>query len=96
MGFDAIWISPTVKNIEPGYHGYWMSDPFEVNEHFGTKEELKDLVDACHSKGMYVMADVVANHVGPVKFDYKRISPFDKDEHYHAYCHINSEDFKNN
>ena len=38
---------------------------YEVNSHFGTKQDLKDLVEACHKRGIWVMADVVANHMGP-------------------------------
>lgn len=49
MGFNAIWISPVVDNIEPGYHGYWMKDLTKVNHHFGTEADLKSLVDKCHS-----------------------------------------------
>ena len=37
MGFDAIWISPIVKNLDKGYHGYWASNWEEVNDHFGSK-----------------------------------------------------------
>lgn len=29
---------------------------------FGTPEELKELVDVAHSKGLYVMLDVVHSH----------------------------------
>jgi len=96
MGFDAIWISPIIKNIEPGYHGYWASDLFKVNEHFGTEEDLVELVEECHKKNIYVMVDVVANHAGPIKFAFEQISPFNKAEHYHDYCNINSDDFRNN
>ena len=44
MGFDAIWISPIVKNKEPGYHGYWATNWEDVNEHFGSEDDLKALV----------------------------------------------------
>jgi alpha-amylase len=36
MGFDAIWISPVVDNMEPGYHGYWARDWTKTNDHFGS------------------------------------------------------------
>ena len=35
------------------------------------------------------MVDVVANHVGPVEFDYSKIYPFNQASHYHADCNIN-------
>ena len=66
MGFDAIWISPVVDNFPDGYHGYWARDWFKTNFNFGFEEDLKSLVKAAHDKNMFVMVDVVANHVAPV------------------------------
>ena len=88
MGFDAIWISPIVKNSEGSYHAYHTVDFYDINEHFGTKDELLDLIDTCHEKGIWVMLDVVANHVAPIGFDYRSINPFNSPEHYHDSCVI--------
>ena len=88
MGFDAIWISPIVKNIEGAYHGYHLIDLYALNEHFGTKEDLHELVRECHKRDIWVMVDVVANHVAPVGTDYSRINPFNRPEHYHDVCQI--------
>lgn len=64
MGFDAIWISPVVDNYPRGYHGYWARHIFEINSYFGSANDLKALTKACHDKGIWVMVDVVANHMG--------------------------------
>jgi len=88
MGFDAIWISPMVDNTPGGYHGYWARNWYQVNSNFGTKQDLINLVNAAHAKGLWVMLDVVANHVGPVGFDYSQIVPFNNNSNYHAYCQI--------
>mmetsp|Transcript_37819 Transcript_37819/g.44102 ORF Transcript_37819/g.44102 Transcript_37819/m.44102 type:complete len:470 (-) Transcript_37819:161-1570(-) len=88
LGFDAIWISPVVENIQDGYHGYWASDFYQINHEFGTPADLKELVQAAHEKGIWVMVDVVANHVGPVGMDFSRISIFNSSAHYHARCQI--------
>ena len=37
MGFDAIWISPVIDNVEGGYHGYWAKNWEKVNSHFGSE-----------------------------------------------------------
>ena len=76
MGFDAIWISPVVDNTEKGYHGYFAKNWELINSHFGTPDDLKSLVNTAHSKGIAVMVDVVANHVGPVGEDFSQIVPF--------------------
>jgi len=88
MGFDAIWISPIPKNKGNDYHGYAALDWFEVNPHMGSKEDLKSLVDAAHAKNIWIMLDVVANHVAPIDQDYGSVNPFNKSEYYHSKCQI--------
>ncbi|EGC34638.1 hypothetical protein DICPUDRAFT_55676 [Dictyostelium purpureum] len=83
MGFDAIWISPVVTNTPGGYHGYWQENIYTINEYFGSEEDLLALIKACHSRGIWVMLDVVGNHVGPVNYEYNTIVPFDSPAHYH-------------
>ena len=90
MGFDAIWISPIPENLGNDYHGYAALNWFNVNPHFGTEDDLKDLVSACHDKGVWVMLDVVANHVAPVDLDFSQIVPFNDPDHYHSKCDINN------
>jgi len=50
-------------------------------------------VKAAHDKNMYVMVDVVANHVAPIGDDFNQIYPLNKAEHYHSDCSI--DDFGN-
>ena len=88
MGFDAIWISPVIENTEGSYHGYHFTNLYNLNAHFGSEDDLKNLISACHSKDIWVMLDVVANHVGPVGTDYSKINPFNLAEHYNDYCDI--------
>ena len=88
MGFDAIWISPIVKNAEGSYHSYHTTDFYALNEHFGTEEDIQSLIKACHDRDIYVMLDVVANHVALVGNDFSGINPFNSPEHYHEPCAI--------
>lgn len=101
LGANAIWISPIVLNTEGGYHGYWAKDIYQIEGHFGTEQDLKDLVHECHRKDIWVMVDVVPNHMGyPLGCDWnpcdhgKLINftgfvPFNLTEHYHTLCAIN-------
>jgi len=73
MGFDAIWITPVVKQVDwldswngTGYHGYWAADFSKIDPHFGTEDDLRELRKACTARGMLLMLDIVANHVGPI------------------------------
>ena len=76
LGINAIWMTPIVEQIHGGtdegtgitygFHGYWASDWTAIDPNFGTKEDLKNLVDAAHKKGIRVLLDAVINHTGPV------------------------------
>ena len=48
MGFDAIWISPIIDNRDGGYHGYWGRDMYKLNSNFGSDDDFRDFVSACH------------------------------------------------
>ncbi|PVI04436.1 glycoside hydrolase family 13 protein [Periconia macrospinosa] len=92
MGFDAIWITPVVANSDGGYHGYWASDLYAVNPKYGTADDLKSLVKSAHSKGMYVMVDAVANHMGHAALSDRRPEPLNQASSYHTACEINYND----
>eukprot|EP00767_Chilomastix_cuspidata_P001057 gnl/Chilomastix_cuspidata/1318.p1 GENE.gnl/Chilomastix_cuspidata/1318~~gnl/Chilomastix_cuspidata/1318.p1 ORF type:complete len:482 (+),score=96.41 gnl/Chilomastix_cuspidata/1318:145-1446(+) len=95
LGFNAIWISPVITNRPGGYHGYWAEDIWGINSNFGSASDLRVLVDECHNRDIWVMLDVVANHMGNCdsRWDFSCLSPFDSSEHYHSYdCDIENWD----
>jgi len=61
LGVTIIWISPFYKTS--AYHGYHITDFFEVEPKFGTKHDLKRLIDLVHQNKMKIIADFVPNHV---------------------------------
>lgn len=61
LGMDAIWLSPLF--VSSAYHGYSVSDYFDVDPHFGSKADLKFLVSKAHKLGLKIILDFVANHV---------------------------------
>ncbi len=78
LGVTAIWLTPWYDNVNhlnqrempekvpiTDYHGYGAVDFYGVEEHFGTLQELRELVDAAHAMGIKVIQDEVANHTGP-------------------------------
>jgi maltooligosyltrehalose trehalohydrolase len=56
-----------------GYDGVDLYAPFH---YYGTPDDLKQLVDACHSRGLAVLLDVVYNHFGPVGNYLARFAPY--------------------
>ncbi|MEI5906503.1 alpha-amylase family glycosyl hydrolase [Bacillus spongiae] len=65
MGFTSIGISPVFDNDEGGYHGYWVTDFYNTEEHFGTLDDFKQLVEEAHKRDLKVVLDFVVNSVGP-------------------------------
>jgi glycosidase len=47
------------------YHGYGAIDFYGVEEHYGTLEKLRELVDKAHAAGLKVIQDQIANHTSP-------------------------------
>ncbi|KAJ4288849.1 hypothetical protein N0V88_007178 [Collariella sp. IMI 366227] len=111
MGFDALQISPITKNTDDNtsigvaYHGYWPDDLYSLNDRYGTEQDLKDLIAELHKRDMYVMLDVVVNHMAqgfdniiPPKVDYSKFKPFDDEKYFHPYCNVtmweNTTDFQ--
>ncbi|NKI31629.1 glycoside hydrolase family 13 protein [Croceivirga thetidis] len=66
MGFTAIWSSPVLSNNMPeqSYHGYAITDFYEVDSRFGTLEEYKELSKKADEKGLKLIMDQVVNHCG--------------------------------
>lgn len=60
LGIDSIYLTPIFKSISN--HKYDISDYLEIDKDFGTKEDLRDLVDKAHEKGMHIVLDAVFNH----------------------------------
>jgi len=65
MGFTTVMLSPIFDNEESGYHGYWIRDFYNTEEHFGTLDELKLLVKEAHKRNIKIILDFVVNNVGP-------------------------------
>jgi len=66
MGFTAIWSCPLLTNDMPrsSYHGYAITDYYQVDPRFGTFAEYKELADKAGARGMKLIMDQVANHCG--------------------------------
>lgn len=74
LGVTSIWMTPVLENDMPkmqegpwwmsGYHGYWITDHYQVDKRFGGNDAYKTFVASAHEKGLKVVQDAVYNHVG--------------------------------
>jgi glycosidase len=68
LGISAVWISPVFKQVatRETYHGYGIQDFLDVDPRFGTREDLRALVQTAHDHGIRVILDIILNHTGDV------------------------------
>lgn len=75
LGVTTVWMTPVLENNMPqtleagkyvmsGYHGYWITDHYQVDKRLGGNDAYKSMVNTAHAKGMKVIQDAVYNHVG--------------------------------
>jgi glycosidase len=66
MGFTAIWPTPLLTNdmYQTSYHGYAITDFYEVDPRFGTLAEYVNLSQKAKEKGLKLIMDQVVNHIG--------------------------------
>jgi len=69
MGVDILWIMPLYPISEKDRKGslgsyYAIQNYTKVNPHFGTLEDVKNMIKTAHKNGLYVIFDWVANHTG--------------------------------
>ena len=64
LGVTALWINPLLENNNPkySYHGYAITDFYNVDPRFGTNDDYKNLVGNAHQKGLKVIMDMIFNH----------------------------------
>ncbi|MCC6366591.1 MAG: alpha-amylase [Bryobacterales bacterium] len=68
LGVTAVWLSPIFKqvNADNSYHGYGIQHFLDVDPHFGTRDDLRNLVSSAHKMGLRVILDIILNHSGDV------------------------------
>ena len=66
LGFTALWSSPLLTNNMPqqSYHGYAMTNFYEVDPRFGSLEAYLTLAKEAQKRGIKLIMDQVANHCG--------------------------------
>ncbi len=65
LGVNAIEIMPVAQFPGDRNWGYDGVYPYAVQSTYGGPQQLQQLVDNCHAKGIAVILDVVYNHLGP-------------------------------
>lgn len=66
LGFTALWLNPVLENNMPSwsYHGYAITDFYQVDPRFGTNQLYRNLADSLRKRNMKLIMDQVLNHCG--------------------------------
>ena len=73
IGATAVWLTPIFDSSKADGSdklratGYFANDYFKIDPHFGTEDDLRELIDKAHKLGMYVILDGVFGHHGGVE-----------------------------
>ena len=60
LGAEVLWLTPIQKS--DSYHGYDISDYYDIDKRYGTIDDYRELIYKAHQKGMTVLMDLVLNH----------------------------------
>ena len=60
MGIKGLWLMPI--NPSPSYHGYHVTDYYDVNPDYGTMDDFRHLLDEAHKHDIKIIIDFVLNH----------------------------------
>ncbi len=60
LGITGIWLTPIFES--PSYHKYDVKNYYKIDPEFGTEDDLKELAEECHKRGIKLIIDLVLNH----------------------------------
>jgi alpha-amylase len=61
LGATCMWLMPIAQS--PSYHGYDVTNYYEVNRDYGTNEDFRLLIAEAGRRGIHVIVDLVLNHM---------------------------------
>lgn len=88
LGINGIYFNPIFE--APTNHKYDIRNYLEIDPHFGTKADFKELVDKAHALGIKVMLDAVFNHIGDESPEWLDVLENGENSKYADWFHIHS------
>jgi glycosidase len=94
LGINGIYLTPIFAS--PSNHKYDITDYFEVDSYFGSKETLKELVDKAHERGIRIVLDAVFNHCSDKFPPFLDVIEKGKDSRYLDWFHLHEDTISTN
>ncbi len=94
LGIDCLWLSPIYDSPNDD-NGYDIRDYKKIAQDMGSMEDLKNLIDELHQRGMKLIMDLVVNHTSDEHQWYQKALQGDRAYQDYYYL-VDSEDVPNN
>ncbi len=87
LGISSLWLTPVLENnqLNTSYHGYAITDYYNVDPRLGTNEEYYRLSRELKKNGIKLIMDMVFNHCGSEHWWMKDLPFSDWINHYPDY-----------
>ena len=80
LGCNGIWLMPVMPSTT--YHKYDVTDYCDIDPEYGTMDDFKNLIAACHERGINVIIDLVMNHTSSQHEWFKTAADYLKNREY--------------
>lgn len=84
LGINGLLLSPVFASTQ--YHAYDTVDYYKVKEEFGTNDDLKELIDKCHERGIKVLLDMALNHASTENPDFRKAEAYLNDHGFASFA----------
>lgn len=88
LGCNGLYLTPIFSS--PSTHKYDTKDYLAIDPHFGTEEDLQELVVECHKRGIKIILDAVFNHSGVLFAPWQDVLEKGEDSQYRNWFVIDS------
>lgn len=85
LGVDVLWLSVMNESDDDSLISYAITDHKKIRPDFGTEEDLKDLVQKAHARGLKVIMDTVPNHTSAGHPYFEEAKEFGKSSPFYDY-----------
>jgi glycosidase len=86
LGADLLYMTPIFSSSSN--HKYNTRDYYSVDKSFGSMEDVRELVEKCHSLGIRIIFDAVFNHSGSDFFAFRDILENQSNSRYADWYHL--------
>lgn len=90
LGINALYLTPVFKSVSN--HKYDISDYYEIDEQFGDKAQLRELIEHAHAMGMKIVLDAVFNHCSENLSQFQDVLKKGKKSAYYDWFVISNDD----